>query len=70
MKLPWLKRYRVPEEDKAQSEQALKESQRILGIADRIKADAVQVGEGQRKLRAENHFGQKLTHIYQNRSAT
>ena len=70
MKLPWLKRYRVPEEEKAQSEQILADSKHILGIADRIKADAVEVGEGQRKLRAENHFGKKLTHIYQNRSAT
>lgn len=70
MKLPWLKRYRVSEAEKAESQNLLEESERILSIADKIKAEATEVGERQRQLRAENHFGQKLTRIYQNRSAT
>ena len=70
MKLPWLKRFRLPEHEKEQSIQALEESERILVLAKAINEDSKVVGAGQRRLRADNHFGQKLTHIYQNRSAT
>jgi hypothetical protein len=66
MKLPWLSRFKVSEEEKAESHKALEESHQELEIANNVKSDAQVVGESQRRLRAENHFGQKLAHIYRN----
>jgi len=66
VKLPWLSRFKVSEEEKAESENALQQANAELQTAENLKSDAAVVGESHRRLRAENHFGQKLAHIYRN----
>jgi len=65
MKFPW-RRFKVSEEEKLESSKALNEAHEELITAHIINSDARAVGEGQRRIRAENHFGQKLAHIYRN----
>ncbi|QWY81932.1 hypothetical protein SEA_SICARIUS2_27 [Arthrobacter phage Sicarius2] len=61
--LGWTK-YKVTPEEKARSEAALAEAQRIEQQALAVKSESARLGDSLRRIQQENHVGFSLTHAY------
>jgi hypothetical protein len=58
------KRYKVSDEEVAESKQALEAAQLIEKRALSMKKESARLGDALRAIQRENHVGKSLTHVY------
>lgn len=63
----WI-RFRLTDEEVEDATSTRVRAEEIAAHATAVHAEAETVGERQRQLRRENHFGQKLDYVYRNAS--
>ncbi|UAW09384.1 hypothetical protein SEA_KLEVEY_26 [Arthrobacter phage Klevey] len=61
-------RFKLTDEEIDDASSTKARAEEIAAHASAVHAEASTVGERQRQLRRENHFGQKLDYVYRNAS--
>ncbi|ALY10294.1 hypothetical protein SEA_JKERNS_26 [Arthrobacter phage JKerns] len=64
MKLFGWWKFKVSEEEREHTQRAMLEAERVAQLAESLHTEAKVVGERQRLLRQDNHFGRSLDHIF------